>query len=447
MATTAPGYRDLPARRSGRPMRLMPQRKRKTAFAIGGFVWIAFVALMVLNVALPKGGTRIEGFPVTWGYVAIGAMTAFAAIGTLRRRDIALPPIIQACCLMMPMAIITYYKAQHYGLPSGNWFQYAVLFGFFPVAILVFMSPYLEQLQARHIASVLLICIRFAVAWGLLNFTLFLAVKEVIEIPYVTVNGAEHLSVMMKNNMRGSIMKLVSSYNNGNIFGVCMVMLMPLYFHIEKRKGWLAAFVIALLCTLSRTAWFAMTGAFLLMVLAGQIRVNRVSVWVSLGAAFCAFLAILPLLGWTSANLIDDRLGGRIRYLQRLEISFFGQNTITIPEVVYYGLLQSYGLIGLVIALAALSFGAFYGLTHWSRLSQMRRSATLGVMAYLFAAMMDGAFVFPPVFPLFLFVNALIYRRGYRVSEMLLPSPIKQQRPHRTPVPPGDAPPHPAIPS
>ena len=141
------------------------------------------------------------------------------------------------------------------------------------------------------------------------------------------------------------------------------------------------------------------------MVISGQIRVNRMSVWVSLGAAICVFLAILPMLGWTSANLIDDRLGGRLDYLKKLEVTFLGQDSITIPEIVYFGLLQSYGLIGLVIALAALSYGAIYGLAHWGGLSQMRRSAVLGVMTYLFACTMDGAFVFPPVFPLFLFVT------------------------------------------
>ena len=142
-------------------------------------------------------------------------------------------------------------------------------------------------------------------------------------------------------------------------------------------------------------------------------------------------VAILPMLGWTSANLIDDRLGGRLKYLQKLEISFLGQDTINIPEVVYYGLLQSYGLVGLVIALAALSYGAFYGLVNWGHLSQMRRSAVLGVMAYLFACTMDGAFVFPPVFPLFLFVNALIYRRGYRVAQQLVPAAVTPRRPRR----------------
>lgn len=431
MEATAPRHRDAQVRQSRRRMRLTPEPVRTTALATGGVAWLGFVVLLLFNLALPKGGTRIEGFPITWGYLAIAGVTVFAAIGTLRRRDISLPPIIQACCLMLPMAIITYYKAQQFGLPSSGWLQYAVLFGFFPIAILVFMAPYLEQLQARHIAGVLRICIRFAVAWGLFNFLLFLAVGQVIEIPYVTVNGAEVISVLKKNNMRGTVMKLVSSFNNGNIFGVCMVMLMPIYFHIEKRKGWLAAFVIALLCTLSRTAWFAMTAAFILMVLAGQIRVNRISVWVSLGAAICVFLAILPMLGWTSANLIDDRLGGRLKYLQKLEISFFGQETINIPEVVYYGLLQSYGLVGFVIALAALSYAAIYGLMNWSRLSQMRRSAVLGVIAYLFACTMDGAFVFPPVFPLFLLINALIYRRGYRVQQDLVAAPIGRRRVRR----------------
>lgn len=425
MASIAPGH-SAPSGYYRQPS-LLVHRQRQGALASGGLALIGFFLVMLFNLALPKGGTRIETFPITWGYLVIAGLTVFAAIGLLRNRDISLPPILQSCCLMLPIAIIVYYKAQHFNMPKSAWLQYAVLFGFFPIAILVAMGPYLERLQARHIAWVLRNFIRFAVAWGLFNFLLFLVARQVIEVPYLTVNGSEAISVMQKNNMRGSVMKLVSSYNNGNIFGVCMVMLMPLYFYAEKKKIWLAAFVIALLCTLSRTVWFAMTGAFILMVLSGQIRVNRMSVWVSLGAAFCVFLAILPMLGWTSANLIDDRLGGRLRYLRQLEITFMGQDKINIPEVVYYGLLQSFGLIGFVIAIAALSYGVIYGLTRWNLLSPMRRAAVLGAVTYLFACTMDGAFVFPPVFPLFLFINAMIYRRGYRASAGPAVSPVRSR--------------------
>ena len=372
-----------------------------------------FAVLVIFNLALPKGGIRVQDFPLTWGYALLAAVTPFAAANLLRRRNLSLQPVLQTA-LFAPIAVSVYIKAQAYNLPSNGWVQYLVLFGIFPVIILGTLAHYLEDIEAKKLALMVRLSLRFAVAWGLANFVLYLSLKIFVEIPYVTVNGAEFGETLSKNNMRGAIMKLVSTYNNGNIFGICMVMLSPLYFAVEKRRKWLAAFVLAILFSLSRTAWFGLTIAFILMVLGGQIKVTRLYVWVGLASAIASLLLILPLLGWSGNNLIDSNLGGRMEYFDQLQITLFGSRDIHIPELVYIGILQSFGVVGFVIALLALAAGPLYGILNWGRLSALRRAATLGCLAYLAESMIDGAFVFPPTFVLFLFVTSLIYRRGFR---------------------------------
>lgn len=385
-----------------------------SAFAASGLIWPLFVLVMTFNIALPKGGIRLYDFPITWGYLLIGIVGGLSALNALRSRNLAVAPMVQAFILFLPLAAIVYFKAEHYSLPPTSWVQYVVLFGIFPGLIIVAMSSQLERIRTKDIARALRPMVRFAVVWGLMNFVLFALTREIIEIPFLTVNASEVGMTLSKNNLRGGLMKLVSTYNNGNIFGVCMVMLMPLYFYIESKNLWRSLFVLAIFCTLSRTAWFSMTATFILMVLSGQIRINRSSVWISAAAAFGVLLVILPSLGWSSANLIDDDLGGRLSYLQGLELSFFGGDRVAIPEVVYFGLLQSFGLLGFVLAIAALCYGIGYGVFHWLELSQVRRAAVVGALSYLAASVMDGAIMFPPVFPIFLFLNALIYRTGYR---------------------------------
>ncbi|GGD59656.1 hypothetical protein [Croceicoccus mobilis] len=399
--------RALPARKAG--------AERSSALAVNGIVWVFFLALILTNLVFPKGGTFIYGLPITWGYLAICAAAPLGLIGLVRRSDISLAPLVQALCFFLPIALLIFYKAKMYSLPGSEWLPLAVLFGVFPVAILGIMTPYLEQIRAQDIARAVRLGIRFLLIWGLMNFVLFIIARKFIEIPYITVNGQEVGMTLGKNNLRGSLMKFVSTYNNGNIFGTCMVMLAPIYFHFEKKKLWLGLFIVAVLCTLSRSAWFGLAATLMLMGIMGQIRINRLRVWLLAGFAFCILIAVLPLLGWSGLDdVFDTQLGGRIRYLVKLELNFTGAEQIAIPEILYFGLLYSFGMIGFLIAMGGFLYGIFYGAMRWTILSPMRRAAVLGAVGYLIMAAMDGAFLFPPVFPLFLFVNALIYRRGLR---------------------------------
>lgn len=415
------------------PDRLKHGSDGQSAFEASGLIWPLFLLVATFNLAFPKGGVMFEGFPITWGYILIGLAGSLGAITVIRKRNLQIAPIIQTGALFVPIAAIVYFKARQFNLPSAGWVPFAAIFGLFPILILVAIGPQLERIRAVDIARAIRPLIRFAVVWGLMNFVLYILIRDIVEVPYLTVNAGDTASILSKNNLRsGGLMKLVSTYNNGNIFGVCMVMLMPLYLYFEHKKIWRALFVVAIFCTLSRTAWFSMAASFIIMALSGQIRLNRTGVWVSLGAALCIFLMILPLLGWTSANLIDERLGGRMVYLQDMTLSIFGSERIYIPEVVYFGLLQSFGLFGLVISLGALGFGVGFGLTRWKQLNGLSRAAVAGVLTYLIAAMMDGAILYPPVFPIFLFLNALIYRRGYLQEASA--SPHQRPSPHRAAV-------------
>ena len=82
---------------------------------------------------------------------------------------------------------------------------------------------------------------------------------KMIEIPYLTVNIADYGLDENKYNLRfGFLMKLVSTYSNGNVYGAATVILLPLFDQIESKKAFRALVRVALFLTLSRTAWFAL---------------------------------------------------------------------------------------------------------------------------------------------------------------------------------------------
>jgi len=403
-----------PGRLPGADLKMLTVHKELVRFRNNWVVLAGFALLMVWNVALPKGGVDYQGIPITFGYLALGAATVPSILGLLRRPDVSVFPLVHLICFYVPLGMMALYKALASDASTSNLVVDMAIFLAMPTIFLLLFAPFIEDISENQIGIVLKWCIRFVVIWGLMNFILYIITKQLLEIPYITVNAGDLGRIYNKNNRRGALMKLVSSYNNGNIFGVCMVMLAPVYVYFEKSRLWIVAFCAAIILTLSRTAWFGLACVFVILTMIGQVRLSRGYVWAALAAGVAGILLILPLIGWTSDKLVDRKLGGRLHQLTDLEISWFGAPTVKIQEIVYAGLLQSFGVLGFLVALLALSFAVIYGLATFHRISPFRRAALAGCLCYLFAAMSDGAFIFPPVIAIYLFLNILVYRRGCR---------------------------------
>lgn len=373
---------------------------------------IGLALLMIFNLALPKGGIKIADLPLTWGYLLLFLMTPLAMIGLLGRRNISYAPLVQAAACFLPITVMIIAKANIYDLPTQVWMIYLSIFGVLAGAILVALVPYLEDVPAELFGKFLLYVMRFVVLWGLMNFTLRILTGQFIEIPYVTVNADDVSDIFHKMNNRGGIMKLVSTFNNGNIFGVCMVIVAPMYFIFEKNRTFIALFVLAMICTLSRTVWFSMVGMALMMMIGGQIRMSNPLIWLGATAGLLGIIALMPALGWTPDKLVDSNLGGRSVYFDAYEFTVLGADHLTVPELVYYGFAQSFGILGMVFPLAGMLFAPVYAMVNWAGLNPLRRAAAIGTASYLVAALIDGAFVFPPTFVLFLFATGMVYRRG-----------------------------------
>lgn len=401
---------------------------RVTAKPRNGVIFITMAVLLVFNIALAKAGFTAGGTPVTFGYILLGAAAPFALIGLVRRSVLSPSAFVHLLIGYLPIGLLALYKIQTYTASPVALLVMGTVFLLLPAIILGILSPYLEDLTEAQILSVLKWCVRFAVAWGLLNFTLYFLTKQFIAIPYLTMNAADAAEVFSKNNRRGPLMKLVSTYNNGNIFGVCMIMLGPLYIYAENKKSWVAAFIVAIMLTLSRSAWAGLLLMGAMMVVVGQLKINRGPLWIAILVVAALLMTIMPLLGWTSDNLFDANLGGRLHQISDLQWTWWGAQRIQISEILYAGLLQSFGVAGGLLALLALGMGALYGFSNFQRLSMLRKAALAGLLCYLGIAASDAAFIFPPTMATFLFLNAMVYRRGYRGAIPGRPNPATAAR-------------------
>ncbi|MEN3748088.1 hypothetical protein TPR58_13005 [Sphingomonas sp. HF-S3] len=374
--------------------------------------WV-FVLLLVFTVAMPKAGIGINGTPLTFGYMLLAAFAPVALVGLFRRPDFSAVPTMNLLLGYLPISLFVTYKLLSYGTILSLIVLTTIL-AVLPLIILLAYAPYLEDFTEDQIGAPIKWCIRIVVIWGLMNFFLYALTKNFIEINYLTINQIDLGAIYSKNNRRGVLMKLVSTYNNGNLLGSCLIMMAPVYLFFEKSRAFIAAFCLAIVLTLSRTAWFGLAAVFSLLILFGRIRLTRPFIWLGVAAAVMVVIIALPYMGWTSDRVVDVNLGGRLVYWSDLSLSLFGARDVRIYEILYASFLQSFGVVGFALALTALGFPLVYGLINLKRLSPLRVSALLGVCAYLLVAFFDAAFIYPPTIAQFLFLSALLYRRGYR---------------------------------
>ena len=93
------------------------------------------------------------------------------------------------------------------------------------------------MLDGERLAHWFRTCVFLAAAWGIFLFFFRPLTGHFIEIPYITVNASDYGELEnTKNIARGTLFKLISTYNNGNLYGVATLLLLPLYLQLEPRR-------------------------------------------------------------------------------------------------------------------------------------------------------------------------------------------------------------------
>jgi hypothetical protein len=210
------------------------------------------------------------------------------------------------------------------------------------------------------------------------------------------------------------VFKLISTYNNGNIYGICMLMLLPLYAWLEKSTLRQGIVKVSLVLTLSRTVWVGM----ILYEVLQRVYVKRVSAralaYLAVGLAVVAagVAYALTLIGQDVSFLFDRKLGGRLGQLGAFETAGLLASAPfeSISEIVYLSVMESFGVLGLaafVTAMAAPLGLQALGATPFAN-SGYKRSLAAGLAVYLVVAMSDGAILLIPVMAIYWFVVTLL---------------------------------------
>ncbi len=368
------------------------------------FAFLLFVFLLVF----PKGGIKLAGVPVTWGYgllfVAAILYIPFKRFSQITRSQVVI------LLALLPFQIYSLFVIGINGIEDmGYALSFFISFFVLPWIFLGILPRSLNNLERPFIFHRFRQAIILIAVIGIVQFFLKTFTGELFNIPGLTVNlhDADFLDQNQKFNSRGILHKLTSTFQNGLIYGISLCMFFPLFNFLEtsRFKKWLVKF--SFLLTLSRTVWIAL---FLAEVF-DYFFIKKVTIkslvklaWLS--GSFCVGIyLLLAILNMDMGFLLDRNLGGRIGQLAVLDdIRLIGDVPFDpLKEMVYFEVLRVFGFIGLVTFIFAITSPLWAYLFFLPKRDKnneertIRKCLFLGLLLYLIIACSDGAILYIPV--------------------------------------------------
>ncbi len=357
-----------------------------------------YLLTIVFLFLFPKGGIKINDIPLTWGYVLLGISSLVSLI--LRNKLVIRYDQCVSLLFAVAFATLLLVSISIYGFGSPGYTVSAVTNVLFLNIFFTIIRPLIIT-NIEVVFKYLKLFIRIGVIFALIQFLYSNTTREFLGIPYITGNQDDIYEIGEKHNNRGGIFKLVGFYNNGNIYGVCSLLLYPLYKHLENRKVFKVLFILTIFLTLSRTAWVGLVLYVLFDISRRQILSSAIG------------LIIIICLIWLASSIIgadflfDSTLGGRIGDDFKFDISLLPTHEFTgISETLYLSLIGELGFIGLIFFLVTF-YITFLSLVVKSKKNYLDVIVIKSLLVYSLVSFSDGVFMYTPVIAIFWFINSL----------------------------------------
>jgi len=401
---------------------------KHTEFFGSTFVeWLAW-GLAVFLVLFPKGGLKVGPIPLTWGYGLLGVTLIlglpFWILGNSAR--VSRGSLAVFSCLV-PLQLLFIYSVLVNGIDDfGFALSDFVAFFVLPVAFLIIFPKFLGKIRMEHLLRMIRWLIFLAAAYGIFLFWWRLATGKYIEIPFLTVNADDLGTLDTKYNSRpDGLFKLISTYNNGNQYGVATLLFLPLFDMCEHSRLRKLIVRVALMLTLSRTVWIGLIlneaidiFRYVRHDLVSSQRLSvRCSTFFRVGrlALLSAVVLGMTFLFSGVSFLFDSSLGGRTEYFDHLgQLTLLpSQPVAQFAEIIYLSALTMLGWAGLATILllfcSPLLISIFFSEL---RRTAIQAAALQGLVLYIALAAMDGALNYIPTMAFYWFLWMLLIHCG-----------------------------------
>ena len=392
-----------------------------------GQINFLFLLTLVINLVIPKAGVKIGGIPLTLGNLMIALLLIYSLIigdiGNRKIKSASLFYIVGLCfwCVRFFISIGT-------GSTFSDVIGYLIPLCVYPAAFFIAPLFLTNFIQIQRVSRIIFWCL-----FCLFCYTMLQAIFGIgsVDIPGITVNYSDYASNpsgwwLEKSNAVGSASKMVSTYQNGNLFGVTIILLFPVALSSEKNKYmkvffW-ALFVLSVLLAGSRTVYFGLAILVIYYIVRSALHMQisiRKLVTILAGAVVVVFSVCFAITRFASdmfhriMSFFDmdtmlqgaGRTKGAVEYftwLAKQPVAFlFGGYGMDYDgfayEMTYICVFLLGGLVGFILFIIFLwcaTGRVLFNLFHKDALS---RALLIGILTYWIIAFVEGGYWLPPV--------------------------------------------------
>lgn len=360
-----------------------------------GFLFNLLLITIFFNIWFPKAGIKLSGIPLTVGNVFLAITFFFWTMKKVMNRRMKINKIGYILIILMLYSLIKYLLIGGFVKNIG----YIIPLVVYPLMFIIAYDTIDTKEKLQKVIKVICFGFFFICIYALLQYVFGI---EKVCIPGLTVNLSDYTAYganwyLQKNNNNSSEIgtKIISTFQNGNLYGVNALLIYPIVYGYLKKENRsfliyvsLALFAICVFLSLSRSCWLGII-LFMLFGIFLESEKNKNSLYrkaiiilmclVLVGVSFKYFPSIAARFSSMDKSSIMS-MSGRTEGLTEVLNNFSQYKYIFIWFIGSNGFIENAGLayemtpLALLVQVGIIGIVLFYGTLYqvWKRMNKKK---------------------------------------------------------------------------
>lgn len=327
-----------------------------------GFIFNMLLLTIFFNIWFPKAGIKLDGIPLTISNVLFGITFILWFFKKIKYGKVNISSMGYLLIITIGYCIFKYVIAYAGGKSFIKSIGYIIPLIIYPLIFFVIFDEVKNKRQINQIVKIIVYGFWFICLYSLLQYVI--GINKCV-IPGLTVNLSdyqqygEYWYMTKSNGTQLTEVKMVSTYQNGNLFGIGLLLIYPVVYNyynkIKNKKLNNISLIVFILCTfltLSRACWLGIALFIIIEVIFKKNKnlrdiLKKILITILIVIAIVLTFKYVPQISNRFLNTsLEDwmSMSGRTEGLIEVFKSVWDSGTITGWLIGPYGISQYSGL-------------------------------------------------------------------------------------------------------